>query len=451
MLLYQTLNNKSRLYSTQRTTNLVLLGTLVVVFLICLLLVLHYGIGHPAWVTERGWLLVGIFGYLFSAKILLKRNHQQIVNWMIVAFYLLLSFFTLLFGGLNAPVGILTVTFALILPSILMGAHTILPVTLLTMVVLGCVQYIHEMRILTPSLENLSLPSTYWDVLSYSTIFAIFALVSWLASSQREKNLLRALRAESALKKQKVALSMELEKESATLRLTQLNQIRQLHRFALLGQSAAATLHELSNHLSILNFDINDLHQQNSNSKIISSAKDSIEHINKMVHRTRRQLNSYDELETFDAIALVKQTVKDLTDKFRYSHIRLVKPTIKGRRTFITHSSRLALMQIITILLNNAFDACSDILDSEVRVKIENKGAKLKVHIIDTGIGIEPEIAKILFNPVTSGKPTGLGVGLYIAQHLANDQLSGSIELMPSKIGAHFVVSLPSLTKASIE
>lgn len=445
MALYKKLPIRNTHYSPQHITSLILRGTLIATALLSLLLIVYNGIFHSIWLSGGTWVLAVVFGYLLLAKLLLKRSYQQTVNWMLIVFYLLLALFTLLLWGLNAPVGILTISFALILPSLLMGARAILPVTLLTIAVLVSVQYIHAAGILTPNLDSLSLPSTYWDVFAYSTILAVFALASWLASNQREKGLQRALEAESALTKQKEALSTELQKESAALRLAQLNQVRQLHKFALLGQSTAATLHELSNHLSILNFDINDLHQQDSNSKVISSAKDGIDHINKMMHQARRQLNSYEQHETFDAIAVAKQSVKDLADKFEFRHVKLLKPTVKGRKSFTTHSSRLALMQIITILLNNALDACYDISNAEVAVEIENKGTELKIHIIDTGVGIESEAKKGLFSPVTSGKPTGLGIGLYIAQHLANDQLSGNIELVPSKVGAHFIISLLSV------
>lgn len=443
MLLFKKPTTKPSSHLLNDTTYQILHGTLVTTSLLSLLLILYNGIVRSIWLSDGLWILVLVFSYLFTAKLLLRRNHQLITNWMLIIFYLLLSLATLLIWGLNAPVGILTISFALILPSILMGTRAILPVTILSVAVLVCVQHIHEARVLIPNLASLSLPSTYWDVLAYSTILAIFALVSWLASNQREKGLIRALEAESALKKQKEALSIELEKESAELRLSQLSQIQQLHRFALFGQSAAATLHELSNHLSILNLDIDDLHQQHSNSQVISSAKDGIKHINKMVHQARRQLNSYDQHESFDAIAVVKQNVNDLSEKFYLRNIPPPRPTVKGGRSFTTHSSRLALMQIITILLNNALDASYDTPDAEIRIEIENERALLKIHVIDTGIGIDEEVAGNLFNPVRSGKPTGLGIGLYIAQHLANDQLSGKIELMPSAIGAHFVVHLP--------
>jgi hypothetical protein len=44
-------------------------------------------------------------------------------------------------------------------------------------------------------------------------------------------------------------------------------KIFQLYRFAVIGQSAAATLHELSNHLSILMLDFDTIKTQHKTSK----------------------------------------------------------------------------------------------------------------------------------------------------------------------------------------
>jgi len=384
-----------------------------------------------------------IFAYLLTGELLLRKDYQRTVNWMLIVFYVFVAFSTLLLWGLNAPVGILTVSFAVLLPSILMGSWSILPVVCLSIIALIAVQLIHSDGILSPDLKHLSARSTFWDVATYSTVLSIFALVSWLSGNQREKSLKRALLAESALMSQKEALIIELDKESSALRLAQLNQIRHLHKFALLGQSAAATLHELSNHLSILNLDIDDLRQQHSNSKAIANATDGIDHINKMVRQARQQLSSYDQSEKFNAISVVNRSVKDLTSKFRYSKVKLTKNTVRSRAPFNMTGNPMALMQIGSILLNNALDACRGQEKPEVRISIRSTPAKLYISVSDNGPGVDPSVAASLFKPVTSTKPSGLGVGLYIAQHLVKDQFNGKITLKSRNSGATFVVSIP--------
>ncbi|MFZ1249928.1 MAG: ATP-binding protein [Candidatus Microsaccharimonas sp.] len=433
-------------YVPKRVIELVLHGSLGTVALLTLLLII-FDIANSFWFRERTWVALGAIVFLVTAKVMFHRGHVRTVNWFLIIFYEFLAFVTLLTWGLNAPVGILTTSFAVILPSVLIGSKPILPVTIGTIGMLLTVQALHTLKVITPHTEALKLEADFWDVITYSTILGIFALVSWISGKYLEKNIQRTQEVETELRAQKDSLSIELEKESAELRLTQLKQIRQLHRFALLGQSTAATLHELSNHLSILNLDIDDLRQQHSNSEAIANAKDGIDHINKMVRQARQQLHSYDNNQTFNAISAVRRSKKDLKEKFQNQRISFSKPEIIGSSRFNIKGDPLAMMQISTILINNAIDACYEMPNPEVKLIIENKVTELIISVIDNGVGIDSKRRTSLFKPIKSAKPAGLGAGLYIAQHLIEDQFQGKIELVPTDYGAHFKVTLPKKHK----
>lgn len=432
--------------SDLRITMLVLHGTLGAALFLSALIITH-GIAIQSPRLEQQLEVVAVTAiFLIALEALLQQKRKSIVNWALVSFFALLAFTALLIWGINAPIGILTITFAMTLPSVLIGVRAILPAVLGSISILISVQFIHQKNLVAPHLEEFTTAtSTYWDVASYSTMLSIFALVSWLAGNQREKSLHRALLAETALQSQRNALKTELEKESSILRQTQLKQIRHLHNFALLGQSAAATLHELSNHLSILNFDIEDIRQQNSNSKAILHAKDSIARINKMVTQARKQLNSYEQNDPFDALAVIRQGIKDIQEKFTYRNVKLIKKITPKRGAFIVDGNSLALMQIVTVLLNNALDAIEGINNPEVTIETKRRGTDLLVTVSDNGPGVDPPKRKRLFSPITSNKSTGLGVGLYIARHLAREQLKGTIALIPTKHGAHFALTLPQI------
>jgi len=430
--------------ASEKITAIILNGTLIVSVILFVFMVYFATVGQVAWLDGRTWIGAVIIAYLLIGKISLYRRLITITNWLLIIFYEALAFFTLLFWGLNAPIGLLIICFAVILPSILMGTKAIFPVTVLSILVLLVVQYIHSTEIFQPHLKALSHPSGVQDVILYSVVFGAFAFVSWASGNQCEKNLLRTQQAEAQLLAQKDVLSIELEKESAALRLAQLNQFRELHKFALLGQSAAATLHELSNHVSVLNLDIVDLdesyhHQQ---TKALQNAKQSIEHINNTVRQARSQLNSYDHDELFNAIPVINQFIKDLRPKFVQRHVRLVRSSTVTKRKVALRGNPLALKQIISVVLNNALDACCDMPSPKVTVTLKETARMLIISIIDTGVGINDDQLASLFTPVASGKPYGMGVGLYIARHLVQEQFKGTIQLVPTKSGAHFAISL---------
>jgi len=432
---------KEQRYLPDRTSQLILYGTLITALLLSLLLVAYDVVVHSLWFRGNVWVSLAVIAYLCVARYILMHISSIVANWMLVLFYEVLAFCTLVTWGINAPVGILALSFAVILPNILIGPKSIFPVASVTVFTVILVQLLHEQKMVTPNLTALSQPSSMWDVTAYSIILAIFALVSWIGGTQREKALNRALLAERELQKQKKALSIELERESAALRHAQLKQMRELHKFAFLGQSAAATLHELSSHLSILNLDIDDLRQHDANSEAIINAKDSIHHINKMVRQARQQLNSYDQHETFDAVDVINQSLKDMREKFTHGRVEVTK-ALRTKSCPLT-GSPVALMHILTILLNNAVDACCDMPSARITVSLKGSSGHIVISVIDNGTGIDPSLQPALFSPIVSKKSSGMGVGLYIAHHLTNNQFSGNINLKPSKRGAHFVVTIP--------
>jgi len=427
---------------SQRSTGWILRGTFTAAFslsilLICYNVAVHSSLdGHHFTIP----LIAGV--YLVVAGHFYKARHFNTVNWMIIFFYGTLAFAILFEWGLNTPVGLFAMCFAVILPSILVSTKLVLPVAIMSIVALIAIQLIHTVGPSSLDPRITSSTATFWDVFVYSTILGTFALVSWVSGNQREKTLQRALTAEKTLAAQRDMLRDELEKESATLRQTQLKQIRELHTFALIGQSAAATLHDLSSHLSVLNLDIDDLRQQHAHSHAIANVKDSIQHINTMVRQARSQLNSYGQRETFDARSIIDRSLKDMQEKFNRRKVVLAR-VLGTPSTYPISGSPAALMQIITILLNNSLDACATVANPKVTVSLKRNVKHIVVSVEDNGVGIPADEQQNLFTPVASTKPAGMGVGLYIAQHLTHNHFNGTLSLKPKRHGARFIITIP--------
>lgn len=434
-------------YGKKRVTTALVRGSLVIaIALTCLLLV--YDVTYGTFFRLRFWVALAVIVYLVVMEFLIRHGRYATANWLLIILYELLMSATLLMWGINSSVGILTACFVILLPGILLRPAYILPVSLATCALIVLIHTLHYTGVVTPDLSALSVQSTYIDVASYITILAIFALVSWISSRQTEQSLGRARKAEDTVRKQNALLSKELEQESSTLRQTQLKQIRQLHKFAILGQSTAATLHELSNHLSILNLDISDLKQQNKNSKAITHAEESIQHINNMVRQARAQLSASKEAVSFNALPVIRSVIKDIRHRQQPRNTPPIRLLTKGASGFHIKGDPMALMQIITILINNAVDACANTPEGKVTLTAVRTNERLNLTVTDNGPGVSLVSRKTLFIPKESTKQSGLGVGLYIAKHLIESRFGGSIRLAASKKGAVFAVSLPL---ASIE
>ncbi len=435
---------------SKRVTQTVAIGTLGVAILLTLLLV-TYDISVAGQLRVRTILGFCALVYILVSVYLVQQKRLVIASWMLVALYQVLAFLTLYTWGINAPVGVLATCFAVAMPGILLGSRTIVPVLIYTIALIVIVQILHTHGPFTPDTAQLANPSTYWDVTVYATIMTVFALLTWLSKSQSEQAVTRANTAERRLKQQKLVIAAELKQESAALRQAQLKQNRQLYQFAIIGQSAAATLHELSNQISELNLDIDDLHQTTP-SPSMESTRVTIDHINQTVKQARRQINS--TITTQDTSFLctdaVSAALDDVSARFSQRQVQLVRtidPALKG---VLHKGSALSLMQVISILLNNALDACQDLDNPWVEVVVQAKAAHISITVTDSGPGIPAAQRDSIFTPTISTKPAGLGMGLYIATHITKTQLHGTLSLAEQSEthGAQFILTLPIYTKS---
>ena len=110
----------------------------------------------------------------------------------------------------------------------------------------------------------------------------------------------------------------------------------------------------------------------------------------------------------------------------------------------------LSLQQILINLLVNAVKF-TQIGEIKVKVRVESK--RLFVKVIDTGIGINPDKAEMVFQPfwresrMEVKKQEGSGLGLALSRSLA-DRMGGHLRLVRSEVGkgSEFELCLPART-----
>ncbi|GAC1536397.1 MAG: hypothetical protein NVS3B10_28950 [Polyangiales bacterium] len=98
------------------------------------------------------------------------------------------------------------------------------------------------------------------------------------------------------------------------------------------------------------------------------------------------------------------------------------------RRAPTLRADRDQVIQILTNLVQNAFDAVKDVPGAAVSISTDTDGHYVGFSVADNGPGIAPEIAARLFEPYATTKGAGgTGLGLAIAQRIAlehNGELS---------------------------
>jgi nitrogen fixation/metabolism regulation signal transduction histidine kinase len=105
------------------------------------------------------------------------------------------------------------------------------------------------------------------------------------------------------------------------------------------------------------------------------------------------------------------------------------------------------LRQLLHNLIKNAVEAVAQRPSGEVRISTssldDGNGLRVELQVADNGPGIRPEFLERIFEPYTTDKPRGTGLGLAVAQKIVEEH-GGIIECHndPSG-GAVFIVRIP--------
>jgi two-component system C4-dicarboxylate transport sensor histidine kinase DctB len=99
---------------------------------------------------------------------------------------------------------------------------------------------------------------------------------------------------------------------------------------------------------------------------------------------------------------------------------------------------------VVSNLVGNALEAVAvaEVSSPRVRVSIENGGDTARVIVADNGAGVVPAMKHRLFEPFSTTKPSGVGIGLALSRKIARAH-GGELALMDSEVGARFLFTLP--------
>lgn len=99
------------------------------------------------------------------------------------------------------------------------------------------------------------------------------------------------------------------------------------------------------------------------------------------------------------------------------------------------------VQEALHVLLRNAVDAMPD--GGKMMVASREDGPWVVLGIEDSGVGVPPDIAPRLFEPLLTTKPMGLGLGLVTARTLVEAQGGQLVHVPSSPPGARFEMRLP--------
>ncbi|HET7060077.1 MAG TPA: HAMP domain-containing sensor histidine kinase [Candidatus Saccharimonadales bacterium] len=350
-------------------------------------------------------------------------------------------------GVLNTN-SVLLFSLAVVMAGVLIGARYSLYATCFIAVVLAYLQNGEAAGRLHPDLSWLTTKPTAGDVVGFSAILFVIAWVSWLFNRQMELSLKRAQRSEKALQRQRDSLEAKVEKRARQLEAAQLEKMQQLYRFAELGQLSTALFHDLADHLSTVNLDIEGL-ATGERPDIMRRIQENVGEINAIVRRVRRQIGGRSDVEVFDVVGEVKEVIKILAPAAERAEVavsinidRSIEPSLSCRGD-ITR-----FRQVILNIISNGIEAYpapgASAAGRSVTVGLTRQSSTLLISVTDHGRGIRPADQTKIFEPFYTTKEKGVGIGLFIVKQVLEKDFGGSLTVASNKTqGTTFTISLP--------
>lgn len=225
-----------------------------------------------------------------------------------------------------------------------------------------------------------------------------------------------------------------------------------LSRVSAMDQMGAAIAHELNQPLSaIMNYleagatilDRGDETLYGRLSEIMKHSAGQAERAAKILSRLRRFIETGDVEKNMHSVESLIQTSLDL-----------IQPTYKNSNIEFNLSPLSDLPQLLVsevqiqqVLINLMRNACEAVEHSEVkRVTLNAKldgGKTVKIGVCDTGMGMSDAQYEKLYEPFSTDKAGGLGVGLSISQSIVKNHEGDLWAQRNSPQGTCFYFTLP--------
>jgi PAS domain S-box-containing protein len=204
------------------------------------------------------------------------------------------------------------------------------------------------------------------------------------------------------------------------------------------GQHVPAHLARLSEHL---------MAEEGKIAGELDSLRRNVDHIKEIVAMQQSYAMVGGVKETIDVTSLVEDSLRLNEDALRRHGVEVIRELEKVPPMNV---EKHKILQILVNLVRNAKYACDESgrADRRLTVRLANGDGRVKISIIDNGIGIPPENLTHIFNYGFTTRKGSHGFGLH-SSALAAKEMGGSLTARsggPGQ-GADFTLELPCPTR----
>ncbi len=215
-------------------------------------------------------------------------------------------------------------------------------------------------------------------------------------------------------------------------------------RFAAIGEAAAYLSHEIKNPLMVMGGFAGQveksLSEEDDNRRKLKIIQDEAKRLESMLTEVRdftRPSKSQKELQDINTI--IESTLALLNSGLKETGVGCEK-SLDGSLPstfFDPHQIR----QVLINLMKNALEAMPD--GGKLTISSWRDGDYIKISVVDTGIGISPEVTEKIFDPFFTTKKRGTGLGLAVSRKIIEDH-GGEISIQSKEgKGTTVTITLP--------
>ncbi len=244
----------------------------------------------------------------------------------------------------------------------------------------------------------------------------------------------------------------ELEKAYQSLKTNQETMLI-VEKMASLGRMTAGIAHEMNTPVAAIRTSLTEM------SRLITELDRSVgdpdvtnadfkEIIQEMLHSLELADKSAEKAAAF--VHGIKSQTRDLDpkDRFRFNAVTIIREALLLLGHSLKHGHCEAVIdpeseymelygapgrfsQVVTNLVNNSIDACTDKKNGLIRISLKTDGEFTVLTIRDNGCGISRENMTKIFDPMFTTKPFGVGtgLGLTLVHNIILGEFGGKIDV----------------------
>jgi signal transduction histidine kinase len=244
---------------------------------------------------------------------------------------------------------------------------------------------------------------------------------------------------------------LDRQKSVSHLLQFQDGRMAQAARLSSMGEMAGALAHEMNTPISVIKAQVGFSLQRLENQGLeVDELKKDLLKIEKSANRiakivkamgTYTRGSDQDPLEQVSFSLIADDVISLCKQRFDVSGVEL---KFEGNLAFDLECRRFQIGQLIMNLLNNSFEALAGKSSAWVKVQVETVGDKMVLSVIDSGRGIDPEIASKMMQSffTTKREGRGFGLGLSTAQKMAQTY-GGEVKYVSDSRNTRFDLILP--------